>query len=69
MFSHPETGKPVLCFHLGMIGAFVQNFGTKQQKIFSPEQSQQVLDQIQVGIYLNVNKKQGKCLPVLSQQQ
>ena len=47
-FSHPETNKPVLCFHLGMTGGFIQNYGSLAQKIFSSAESQQILDQIHV---------------------
>lgn len=46
IYSHPETKKPVLCFHLGMTGAFIQNYGSKSQKNLSSKESEKILDQI-----------------------
>ena len=55
-FSHPETNKPVLCFHLGMTGGFIQNYGSLAQKIFSSAESQQILDLIHVRyIFCSIN--------------
>ena len=41
--SHPETGLPVLCFHLGMTEGFLIDQGTKEQRSLSPSEVQQVV--------------------------
>eukprot|EP00088_Acartia_fossae_P001298 TRINITY_DN10486_c0_g1_i2.p1 TRINITY_DN10486_c0_g1~~TRINITY_DN10486_c0_g1_i2.p1 ORF type:complete len:281 (+),score=41.73 TRINITY_DN10486_c0_g1_i2:27-845(+) len=35
IYRHPETGKPVMCVHLGLVDHVYQNYGTPQQKDFS----------------------------------
>jgi len=50
IYSHPETGLPVLCFHLGMTEGFLLDRGTKQQRSLSPVEVQQVLDSIKEEI-------------------
>lgn len=48
--SHPETGKPVLCFHLGMTESFILDHGNPGERELSSAETQQILDQIQVGM-------------------
>jgi len=43
IYNHPDTGHPVLCFHLGMTGAFVKNYGTDQQSFLSPSETKHIL--------------------------
>jgi len=55
IYSHPETKKPVLCFHLGMTGGFIQNYGSLTQKNLSSAESEQILDQIHEEIMKNTD--------------
>jgi len=50
IYSHPETGLPVLCFHLGMTEGFLLDKGTKEQRSLSTLEVQQVLDSIKEEI-------------------
>jgi len=46
IYKHPDTGKPVLCFHLGMTEGFIQDLGLKTEKYLSHEQTEDVLKSI-----------------------
>merc|ERR1712004_69142 len=50
IYSHPETGLPVLCFHLGMTEGFLLDRGSKNQRALSPPEVQEVLDSIKEEI-------------------
>jgi len=50
IYSHPETGLPVLCFHLGMTEGFLLDRGSKDQRALSPLEVQEVLDSIKEEI-------------------
>jgi len=50
IYMHPESQKPVLCFHLGMTEGFILNYGTKEAKELSARQSEEVLLQIKEEI-------------------
>lgn len=46
IYKHPESGKPVMCFHLGMTEGFVKDLGKKEQKYLSQEETEEVLNGI-----------------------
>ena len=40
------TGEPALCFHTGMIQAFIWDFGTPKQRLTSRQETAALLDEI-----------------------
>ncbi|XP_035827341.1 alpha-ketoglutarate-dependent taurine dioxygenase isoform X2 [Aplysia californica] len=46
IYSHPVTRKPVLCFHLGMIGCFIWNYGSKHQRVTDRKETIKILQEI-----------------------
>ena len=46
IYKHPETGKPVLCFHLGMIDSFIVDHGTTDAKEMDDEDTERILESI-----------------------
>jgi len=43
IYKHPDTGHPVLCFHLGMTAGFVKNYSTDQQSFVSRSETELIL--------------------------
>jgi taurine dioxygenase len=50
LYRHPETGRPVLCFHLGMTERFVMDYGQPQARHVDEKETLAILDQIQAGL-------------------
>jgi len=46
IYKHPESGKPVLCLHLGMTEGFLKDLGKKEQKYLTQEETEEVLNGI-----------------------
>ena len=46
IYTHPESGKPTLCFHLGMTERFLLDMGLKTEKYLSPSETEEVLESI-----------------------
>lgn len=46
IYSHPETGKPVLCFHLGMTDSFIVDYGTPDERETDDSETAKILAQI-----------------------
>jgi len=46
MYNHPLSKKKTLCFHCGMTTAFVWDYGKSDARTTSPEETQQILDEI-----------------------
>ncbi|XP_059151579.1 alkylsulfatase-like [Physella acuta] len=57
-YAHPQTGQSVLCFHLGMIGAFIWDYKTSQQRMTNQAETRQILGEIHEEIV----KKDGKLI-------
>ena len=56
VFSHPETGKPVLCFHRGMTQGFIQDYNMTNQRKLSEQETKEVLS----GIHHEFVKNEGE---------
>ena len=52
IYRHPETGKPVLCFHLGMTERFLKDLGEPEeaQELLDDEETDEILGQIREEI-------------------
>lgn len=50
IYTHPETGLPTLCFHLGMTEGFILDYGSYQQRDLSVSESFEILQQIKSEI-------------------
>jgi len=50
IYSHPETGKPVLCFHLGMTEGYILDLGKPHSRVLSDSECQEVFNSIQEEI-------------------
>jgi len=55
IYKHPETGQPVLCFHLGMTEGFLLDYGSSEQKLCDPQTSNNILKQIKEEVLKNVD--------------
>jgi hypothetical protein len=51
LYRHPETGRPVLCFHLGMTERFIMDYGQPQARQVDEKETLAILDQIQAGLW------------------
>lgn len=60
IYSHPRTGKPVLCFHLGMTTEFIWNYKLPSESIASHEEYEELIDSIKSKI----NQDNGKYIYV-----
>ncbi|XP_015366093.1 PREDICTED: alpha-ketoglutarate-dependent taurine dioxygenase-like isoform X1 [Diuraphis noxia] len=56
VYSHPLTGKPVLCFHLGMTTGFIWNYKLPSETTASHEEYEALLNSIESKI----NQDNGK---------
>ena len=56
VYSHPETGKLVLCFHLGMTQGFIQDYNMTNQRKLSEQETKEVLS----GIHQEFVKNEGE---------
>lgn len=56
IYSHPDTGKPVLCFHLGMTEGFILDHDKPTKRELSEEETREVLD----GIHHEFVKNDGE---------
>ena len=46
IYKHPETGKLVLCFHLGMTDSYILDHGTPNAKELNEEETDNILKAI-----------------------
>ena len=46
IYKHPETRKPVLCFHLGMTDGFILDHGTPNSRETTEEETDSILNSI-----------------------
>ena len=46
IYKHPQTGKLVLCFHLGMTDTFILDHGSSNAKEVTDEETESILDSI-----------------------
>ena len=46
IYSHPETDKPVLCFHLGMTERFILDYKKSSEKLLSRQETEEIMDGI-----------------------
>ena len=46
IYKHPETGKLVLCFHLGMTDSYILDHGTPNAKMLNEEETDNILKAI-----------------------
>ncbi|KAL4132736.1 hypothetical protein QTP88_009844 [Uroleucon formosanum] len=60
IYSHPKTGKPVLCFHLGMTTSFIWNYNLPTETTASHEEYEALLKSIDSKI----NQDNGKYIYV-----
>ncbi|XP_050420728.1 putative dioxygenase Mb0100 isoform X2 [Adelges cooleyi] len=56
IYRHPQSGKKVLCFHLGMTSNFIWNYKQPSQKVATDEECQQLFN----SIYNEINQDNGK---------
>ena len=56
VYSHPDTGKPVLCFHLGMTQGFIQDYNASTQRQLSDQETMEVIS----GIHHEFVKNDGE---------
>ncbi|CAG0899952.1 unnamed protein product [Darwinula stevensoni] len=47
IYSHPITKKKTMCFHLGMTEAFMWDKGTSKQRITCPQETAEILQEIE----------------------
>ena len=50
IYKHPETGKLVLCFHLGMTDSFILDYGTPNCKELNDDETEIILQSIHTEI-------------------
>ena len=53
IYSHPDTGKPVLCFHLGMTDGFIIDYKKSTEKKLSNDETAKILSDIHHEIVKN----------------
>ncbi|VVC41405.1 Hypothetical protein CINCED_3A020741 [Cinara cedri] len=53
IYKHPLTGKPVLCFHLGMTTSFIWNFNLPSKRVATDEEYKKLLNSIESKINQN----------------
>ena len=46
IYKHPETGKPTLCFHLGMTDSFILDHGTPNARELDDDETETILRSI-----------------------
>ena len=46
VYSHPDTGRPVMCLHLGMTEGFILNYGGEGERFTTPAETRTILMQI-----------------------
>lgn len=54
IYAHPRTGIPTLCFHTGMIEAFVWDYGTPKQVATTREETIELLEELEQKFALGV---------------
>jgi len=60
IYSHPLTGKPVLCFHLGMTNEFIWDYKLPSERIATHEEYAELLQ----SIHCIINQDDGKYIYV-----
>jgi len=53
IYSHPDTGKPVLCFHLGMTDGFIIDYKKSTEKKLTNDETEKILSDIHHEIVKN----------------
>lgn len=47
IYAHPRTGRLTMCFHTGMTAAFIWDYGTAEQRLTSPQETEALLEEIE----------------------
>lgn len=53
VYKHAVTGEPAMCFHLGMIGGFVYDYHSRDQRVTDRHETSKILNQIHSEIAKN----------------